>query len=76
MGLITLILQTAPFSTSYNMVWTPEQVAMLYKTVSANTEQHVATAAIDVIRAAYQANKRRRLARAGRPDDEQRESAL
>ena len=58
---IVAVRQTAPFSTSYNLVWTPEQITALYRTTGANTEQHVLQPAIEAIRAAYHAKKRKRL---------------
>ena len=57
---------TAHYSTSYNLVWTADQVRALLRTAMANVEE--GSRSIEVIRAAvrdaYEARRARRLARA------------
>lgn len=55
-------LQTATFSTSYNLVWTPEQVQTIARTARANIEYKCVDTFRRVIREAYERRKARRLA--------------
>ncbi|KAK8015580.1 hypothetical protein PG991_008468 [Apiospora marii] len=52
---------TAPFSTSYNLVWEPEQVKVLFETAGANLSQYAIHAIKRVTRHVYEENKKRRV---------------
>ncbi|KAK8092002.1 phospholipase A2 [Apiospora hydei] len=51
---------TASFSTSYNLVWKPEQVKLLFKTAEANLSEYAIHAIKRVTRHVYEENKKRR----------------
>ncbi|KAE8260358.1 hypothetical protein A4X13_0g369 [Tilletia indica] len=53
---------TSAFSTSYNLVWTPDQVETLVQCSKFNTEDYVLDAIRQTVREVYETKKRRRLA--------------
>ncbi len=55
---------TAPFSNSYNLVWTPAQVETLLKTAQANVELYALERIKQVMRRVYYDKKAARLATA------------
>jgi len=55
---------TSAFSTSYNLVWTPDQVETLTECTKYNASEYAIDAIRKVVREVYEAKKRRRLAQA------------
>lgn len=60
-----MIIQTASFSTSYNLVWTPEQVELLLATSEANVEHYAMQMIKQVALKVYRTKKRTRLEQKG-----------
>ncbi|KAK0531751.1 hypothetical protein OC834_002849 [Tilletia horrida] len=55
---------TSAFSTSYNLVWTPDQVETLIQCTKHNAEDYAIETIRQVVREVYESKKRRRLAEA------------
>ncbi|KAK6974522.1 lysophospholipase [Favolaschia claudopus] len=64
---------TAPFSSSYNLVWTPEEVDSIYTTAAANVRNGIETIR-QAVREAYERRRARRLAGTPNPVDIAREN--
>ncbi|KAK0553380.1 hypothetical protein OC846_002540 [Tilletia horrida] len=58
---------TSAFSTSYNLVWTPEQVETLVSCTKHNVEDYALDVIRDVMREVYESKKQRRLQRQSKP---------
>lgn len=57
---LTLLTQTTSFSTSYNLVWTPEQIQTLFATSEANLTQYSINVIKQVTRQVYSKKKQQR----------------
>ncbi|KAK7028668.1 lysophospholipase [Favolaschia claudopus] len=64
---------TAPFSSSYNLVWTPEEVDSIYTTAAANVRNGIETIR-QAVREAYERRRAARLAGTSNPVDIAREN--
>lgn len=53
--------QTAAFSTSYNLVWTPEQIKVLLATSEANVKHYAMQMIKQVTHRVYHSKRARRL---------------